>query len=133
LDDNRPTVLIADDNDKMVEVICRLLATDYQLAKVVSDGAAALNYVLGSEPDFAILDISMPEMDGICVARGIQQARRRTCVVFVTTIEDKDCVREARLVGHGYVLKRRLSLDLLDAVRGARDGDFFRSDQSDLR
>jgi hypothetical protein len=43
----------------------------------------------------------------------------------VTLIDDEDYMREARLVGHGYVLKRRLSFDLLTALSAARNGQFF--------
>jgi DNA-binding NarL/FixJ family response regulator len=108
-----------------------MLETDYRVVKVVSDGAAALRCVLDLSPDFAVVDISMPELDGIHVARIIQQAGLETFVVFMTIIDDEDYVQEARSVGHGYVLKHRLSVDLL-AVRAAFDGNFFSSAQSVL-
>ena len=89
------------------------------------DGEEAIKSIRELRPDFAVLDISMPKMDGIRVARQLHQARMSTLVVFVTLIDDEDYIQEAKLVGHGYVLKRRLSFDLLRALASAREGLFF--------
>jgi DNA-binding NarL/FixJ family response regulator len=123
--DNRPTVVFADDNDKVIETACALLSSTYKVVKVAADGEDAVRWICELEPDFAVLDISMPKMDGIRVARRLLQAGISTRVVFVTLIDDEDYVQEAKLVGHGYVLKRRLSFDLLKALACARAGSFF--------
>jgi DNA-binding NarL/FixJ family response regulator len=123
--DNRPTVVFADDNDKVIETACALLSSTYKVVKVAADGEDAVRWICELEPDFAVLDISMPKMDGIRVARRLLQAGISTRVVFVTLIDDEDYVQEAKLVGHGYVLKRRLSFDLLEALDSARAGSFF--------
>jgi CheY-like chemotaxis protein len=125
LTDSRPTVVFADDNLKVIEVACSLLNSAYEIVKVAADGEEAARWILELEPDLAILDISMPKMDGITVARQLRRANSSTLVVFLTQINDDDYVREARSVGHGYVLKRRLSFDLLTALASARHGMFF--------
>ena len=121
----KPTVVFADDNLKATEVACALLSSTYEVVGVAADGEEAIRWIKQLEPDFAILDISMPKMDGIAVAKLLRQAGSNTRVVFVTLIDDEDYIEEARQVGHGYVLKRRLSFDLLIAMAHARDGLFF--------
>jgi DNA-binding NarL/FixJ family response regulator len=125
LTDNRPTVVVADDNLKVTQIACALLDSGYEVVKVVTDGEEALRSIRELKPDLAVLDISMPKMDGITAARQLHETGCTTRVVFVTLIEDEDYMREARLIGHGYVLKRRLSFDLLTALTSAREGLFF--------
>jgi CheY-like chemotaxis protein len=122
---DRPTVVFADDNPKVIEIACTLLSATYRVVKVVIDGEEAVRWICELKPDFAVLDISMPKMDGIRVARHLQQAGLSTRVVFVTLIDDEDYLQEAQSVGYGYVLKRRMTLDLLSALAYARDGLFF--------
>ena len=122
---DRPTVVFADDNRKVTEIACALLSASYKVVKAVVDGEEAVRWIYELKPDFAVLDISMPKMDGIRVARQLHQAGMSTLVVFVTLIDDEDYIQEAKLVGHGYVLKRRLSFDLLRALAFAREGSFF--------
>jgi DNA-binding NarL/FixJ family response regulator len=121
----RPTVVFADDNIRVTEAACALLSSAYEIVRVASDGEEAVRWIRELEPDFAVLDISMPKIDGITVARKLKQSGSSTRVVFVTVIDDEDYMQEARLVGHGYVLKHRLALDLFIALAWARDGSFF--------
>jgi CheY-like chemotaxis protein len=121
----RPTVVFADDNLKVIEIACTLLSAAYSVVKIAVDGEEAVRSICELEPDFAVLDISMPKMDGIRVARQLRQAGLCTKVVFVTLIDDQDYLQEAQSIGYGYVLKRRLTLDLLSALASARDGLFY--------
>lgn len=123
--DSRPTVVFADDNARVARVVCTLLDPAYNVLKVAADGEEAARWIRDLKPDFAVLDISMPKIDGITLARQLHESGCQTLVVFVTLIDDEDYMREARLVGHGYVLKRRLSFDLLTALSSARNGQFF--------
>jgi DNA-binding NarL/FixJ family response regulator len=123
--DSRPTIVFADDNAKVARVACSLLDSAYKVVKVAADGEEAARSIRDLKPDFAVLDISMPKIDGITLARQLHESGSNTLVVFVTLIDDEDYMREARLVGQGYVLKRRLSFDLLTALSAARNGQFF--------
>lgn len=124
---DRPTVVFADDNLKVIDIACTLLSISYKVVKVAVDGEDAAHSICELKPDFAVLDISMPKMDGIRVARQIRLAGLSTRVVFVTLIDDEDYLEEAQSIGYGYVLKRRLKLDLLSALASAQDGLFYRS------
>lgn len=123
--DNRPTVVFADDNPKAVAIVCALLSTAYHVVKVVSDGEQAIRSICELKPDFAILDISMPRINGLKVARMVKEAGLSTRILFVTLINDQDYIQAAREVGHGYILKNRLALDLLPALFSVRDDSFF--------
>ena len=123
--DARPTVVFADDNLKVTEIACALLRADYDVVKVAIDGEQAVRWICELKPDFAVMDMSMPKMNGIAVAGELRRAGLRTRVIFVTVIEDEDYMEAARSIGHGYVLKRRLSLDLLTALASARNNSFF--------
>jgi DNA-binding NarL/FixJ family response regulator len=123
--DERPTVVFADDNLKVTEIACALLSADYDVVKVAIDGEEAVRWICELKPDFAVMDISMPKMNGIAVAGELRRAGLRTRIIFVTVIEDEDYIKAARSIGHGYVLKRRLSLDLLTALAAARNNSFF--------
>jgi DNA-binding NarL/FixJ family response regulator len=122
---DRPTVIFADDNHKVIEIACTLLSATYTVVRVAVDGEEAVRSIWELRPDFAVLDISMPKIDGIRVARQLRQAGLCTRVVFLTLIDDEDYLQEAQSISYGYVLKRRLTLDLLSALASARDGLFY--------
>jgi DNA-binding NarL/FixJ family response regulator len=121
----RPTLVFADDNRQVIDAACTILGMEYNVLKVAVDGEDAVRWISELKPDFAVLDISMPKLDGIGVARLLRQTGIATRVVFVSLIQDDDFLHEAQLVGHGYVLKRRLASDLLPALASARHGLFF--------
>jgi DNA-binding NarL/FixJ family response regulator len=121
----RPTVIFADDNLKVTEIACTLLSAAYTVIRVAVDGEEAVRSICELKPDFAVLDISMPKIDGIRVARQLRQAGLCTRVIFLTLIDDEDYLQEAQSISYGYVLKRRLTLDLLGALKSARDGLFY--------
>jgi DNA-binding NarL/FixJ family response regulator len=125
LTDNRPTVVFADDNMQVTHAALTLLDSKYKVISVAVNGEEAIHHIGRLRPDFAVLDISMPKMDGIAVARQLRQIGSNTRVVFVTLIDDEDYVAEAKSIGHGYVLKRRMSFDLLQALASAGNGEFF--------
>jgi two-component system response regulator AlgR len=98
--------LIVDDEPLAVErmqVICARLP---QLAVVgtASDGAAALRLVEAIEPDLVLLDMTMPEVDGLAVARKLAERARRPAVIFVTA-HDHFAVEAFDLDAVDYVLK----------------------------
>lgn len=118
--------LIVDDEPLAVErmqVICAKLP---QLAVVgtASDGAAALRLIEALTPDLVLLDMTMPEVDGLAVARKLAERERRPAVIFVTA-HDHFAVEAFDLDAVDYVLKPvahdRLARAIERAVsRGAR-------------
>ena len=73
----RRRVLVADDQPRMLDVIAAMVGKSYDVGiGLVSDGPATLEATLKLEPDLVILDISMPGMSGIEVARELREARQ---------------------------------------------------------
>lgn len=98
--------LIVDDEPLAVErmqVICAKLPA-LAVVGTASDGAAALRLVEALEPDLVLLDMTMPEADGLSVARKLAERERRPAVIFVTA-HDRFAVEAFDLEAVDYVLK----------------------------
>ena len=95
---------------------------------MVSDGSTALDTILAIRPDLAVLDISMPGMSGIEVARELRNRGSHTKIVFLTVHEDSDIVATCLEAGGlGYVLKVLMDSDLVSALEEALAGRAFTS------
>lgn len=98
--------LIVDDEPLAIERLQTLCAAeaDIELVGTASDGAAALRLVEALTPDLLFLDIAMPELDGMAVARAIGDSARRPAIIFVTAY-DGFAVEAFDLAAIDYVLK----------------------------
>jgi DNA-binding NarL/FixJ family response regulator len=119
-------VVVADDHRRMLETVSSLLSDEFQLVAAVTDGRQAIEAVSRLDPDVAVLDITMPELDGFQTAQALRKAGARAKVVFLT-LHDADEYVEAglRSGANGYVLKSRMEADLSSALRHALDGRTF--------
>ena len=121
-------VLVADDQEAMLDRVARLLAIEFNVVGTVTDGQQVLEATLKLSPDVLVLDISMPVVNGIEAARRVISAGSKTRIVFLTMHDDPDFVWKALEVGAlGYVIKSRLIADLVTAVREAHSGRSFLS------
>lgn len=123
--DARLSVLLADDHLRVLESVRKLLGTDYRVVASVSNGQTALEAARELNPDLIVLDIEMPEMDGIRAAREMRRIGLKARILFLTMYEDEDYVAAARTYGDGYVLKSRMAADLPHAIKEALKGRFF--------
>lgn len=106
----------------------RLLQPSYRIVAQAEDGDTALRAIQTHQPQLAILDISMPRMNGLEVARQLRAAHSSTKVVFLTLHTSIELTDEARLCANGYVTKMRLGSDLYPALDAALRGESFVSD-----
>lgn len=110
----------------MLTTVKIILAPHFDVVATANDGKAALEAAARTNPDLVLLDIAMPELDGIAVARELKREQTDTEVVFLTAQEDDDFVSAALTVGaRGYVYKRRLHSDIVSALNHVLDGRFF--------
>ena len=129
--DARPTVVVADDHIRLLEEISKLLTPGYNVLATVSNGLMALDAVRRFNPDVAVLDIAMPELDGIGAAREMRQSSCTTRIVFLTLYDDNDYISAALETGVlGYVLKCFMHSDLIPAIENALAGNIFVSAHS---
>lgn len=120
-------VLLADDQDLVRAGIRALIGADPQIEIVAEarTGSEAVAAARRSRPDVALMDIRMPELDGIAATREIRgdPELSGTRVVILTTFDDDDDVREAVQLGAaGYLLKDTPSDDLRRAVHTVAGG-----------
>ena len=111
-------VVIVDDHTLLTEAFRRLLEPECQVVGVYDDPRAFLRDVVQLRPDVAVLDISMPSLNGLDAARELRRLASATRIVFLTMNEDPDLAAEAfRLGASGYLLKRSAASELPSAVR----------------
>ena len=102
------TVLVVDDNGPVRKSLRALLgrAGDIELIATATNGIEAVEQARSLRPDVAVMDISMPLMDGIEATEHIRECCRLTRVIILSTFANPEYVRHALEVGaKGYVLK----------------------------
>jgi DNA-binding NarL/FixJ family response regulator len=119
-------VLIADDDDLMRAGLVELLGADSTIEVVgqAATGRQAVEGVRRVAPDVVLMDVRMPDLDGIAATRELTQANPDARVLIVTTFEQDDYVFGALRAGaSGFLLKRTRPEDLIAAVHTIADGD----------
>jgi DNA-binding NarL/FixJ family response regulator len=121
----RIRVLLAEDHE-IVRQGLRLLVDgqpDMEVISEAGDGKTAVARIAALRPAVAVVDISMPEMNGLAAAREIRRIAPETAVVALTRYDDEAYLQELMAAGaSGYVLKQSPSRELLDAIRAAARG-----------
>jgi DNA-binding NarL/FixJ family response regulator len=119
-------VVLADDLAPVLNTVAKLLQGSFEIVGEASDGISALETILKLDPDVAVLDISMPGMSGIEVARELRSRGTRVKIVFLTVHEDADILATCVAAGGlGYVVKVLMETDLIPAMNEALAGREF--------
>jgi DNA-binding NarL/FixJ family response regulator len=122
-----PIRLILADDQPLIRSGLRVLINDAPDIVVVGEagnGAEAVRLAAEHRPDVAVMDIRMPEMDGIEATRRITDSAGATRVVMLTTFDDDEYVYSALRAGASGFLTKDMALDsILDAVRVVASGD----------
>jgi DNA-binding NarL/FixJ family response regulator len=121
-------ILVADDHELVRRGIRGLLRArrDWKVVGEAASGREALEKAKKLRPDVAILDISMPDLDGLHATGRIREAAPRTSVVILTMHESDQMVRRVLEAGAlGYVLKSDLAAHLVKAVKSVSAGKLF--------
>lgn len=121
-------IIIADDHPLFREGLVRAIERDKAFAIVgqVGDGAEALKAIRELHPDIAVLDVSMPSMDGLEVARHVHHEALPTEVVVLTMYKDSRYFNAALDLGvRGYMLKDSAAVELLLCLKSVASGNYF--------
>jgi len=119
------TVAIADDHPVVRDALHRLLdnVEDITVVGTAADGREAVALVLQVKPDVVLIDVEMPELDGIGAIRELKDAGSSARVVVLTTFSDRERILRALDAGAlGYLLKDAEPDEIIRGVRAAADG-----------
>ena len=123
---HRLRVLVADDNASILAEASTLLARNFEVVAAVRDGRQALDAARRLDPDVAVLDVTMPELNGFQTARALKQSGSHAKIVMLTMHRSDEFVAAAIESGaQGYVLKTRMQSDLASAIDHAVAGRLF--------
>jgi len=122
-------ILLADDHAIVRDGLRSLLSSDgLQVVAQATDGREAVRLAREHQPDLAILDVSMPMLNGIDAAREIGSASPKTQAILLTVHSEDQYVMEAVRAGiRGYVLKTQVTEDLMRAIREVAGGALYLS------
>lgn len=118
-------VLLVDDSAAFRTGMTRLLATipDIELCGTAADGATGKDAALQLQPDVVLMDIAMPETNGIEATRFLNEQAPHIGVVVMTMLEDDDAVGQALRAGaRGYLVKGAPQTEIVETIRGVHVG-----------
>jgi DNA-binding NarL/FixJ family response regulator len=121
-------ILIADDHPVYRDGLRQIIRTDPALKIVheAGNGVEALRLARESKFDIAILDMDMPGLNGLDIARARQRERLSFEIIFVTMYREEDMFNEALNLGaRGYVLKESAAADILDGIHAVAGGQHY--------
>jgi DNA-binding NarL/FixJ family response regulator len=121
-------ILLADDHAVVRQGFRMILSAqpDLEVVGEASNGREAVEQCEKLQPDVAVMDVSMPELNGIEATRRIVEVSARTRILALSMHRDSVYVREILRAGaRGYLLKDSMDADLLSAVRSVARGEGF--------
>lgn len=119
-------ILIADDHLIVREGLRMILETadDFELVGEAADGAEALRLCAELHPDVVLMDLRMPNMDGLTAIERLSREQPEVAVVILTTFNEDDLMRRGLKAGaRGYLLKDTDRRTLFDSIRAAGRGE----------
>ena len=122
-------IFIVDDSQAWRRAVCAILHEhlDVALIRESADGLDAVRKSEELQPDLVLLDIGLPNLNGLEAARQIRKVSPSSRILFLTSHRNPELLQEARRIGAlGFVVKSNAARDLLPAVRAVmRDEQFF--------
>ncbi|MBD0370270.1 MAG: response regulator transcription factor [Pyrinomonadaceae bacterium] len=127
----KTTIILADDHELVRKSIAALLRdeTDFEVVAECSNGRELLELVATLKPAVAIVDVAMPELNGVEATRRIRELSPATRIIVLSNYADATYVRETLKAGAvGYIVKSGAANDLIQAVRTGTRSHVYLSD-----
>lgn len=119
-------VLLADDHVLVAEGIQKLLEPEFELVGIVADGRSLITAAAKLQPDIAVVDISLPLLNGLDASQQVKKTSPNIKIIILTMHSEPNFVTQAFRVGvSGYVLKQSVGSELVQAIREVMKGRTF--------
>jgi DNA-binding NarL/FixJ family response regulator len=119
-------VLLADDHVLVAEGIQKLLEPEFELVGIVADGRSLIAAAGKLQPDIAVVDISLPLLNGLDASQQVKKTSPNIKIIILTMHSEPNFVTQAFRVGvSGYVLKQSVGSELVQAIREVMKGRTF--------
>lgn len=121
-------ILIADDHPIVRQGLRQVIESDADLEVIAeaSNGREALAEIQKHQPQIAVIDIDMPDLDGFQIALGISEKKIAVEIIFLTVHREESFMKKALSVGAKcYVLKDSAVTDIVSAIKAAHQGQSF--------
>lgn len=118
--------MIVDDHPLFRQGLRQVIVSDdrFELVGEADNGQAALQLVQDTKPDVAVLDVNLPRMSGLEVAKALRGRKLRVGLVVLTMLKDEEVFNQAINLGiQGYVLKENAAGEILDCIASVAAGD----------
>jgi DNA-binding NarL/FixJ family response regulator len=114
----RARVILADDHTLMLEALKNLLEPEFEVVGIFADGLSLVEGAPGLDPNVIVLDIGMPNMNGLLAGQRLKQLVPFAKLIYLTMNHDADIAAEAfRLGASGYLVKNSAASELQRALR----------------
>jgi len=122
----RTRIVLADDHTLVLEGLHKLLENEYDIVGMAEDGRTLLKVAQEHNPDVVVLDISMPQLNGLDAARQLHKLLPTCKIIFLTMHADPVYAKEAFQTGaSGYLLKRSAASELILAIQAVLKDQFY--------
>lgn len=121
-------IIIADDHPIFRKGLKQVIESSrgINIVKEATEGKTAFRLIEERQPDIAILDVDMPEMSGLDVAKEIEKRKIKTKVIVLTMYREEDLFNEALDHGVlGYILKDNAAEEILNAIRAVMNNEYY--------
>ena len=130
----RPVLAVIDDDEAVGRLIAKIFQDENFDVRIASNGVSGLDLARDSSPDVVLLDLNLPDLDGLQVLERLKTELPSLSVVMLTASQDvRSAVRATHLGAYDYVTKPFVPGDLVVTVRRAAEASALRREVSHLR
>jgi len=122
----RARVILADDHTLMLDAVKNLLEPEFEVVGIFADGLSLVEGAPALHPNVIVLDIGMPNMNGLLAGQRLKQLMPSVKLIYLTMNHDADVAAEAfRLGASGYLVKNSAASELVRALRDVVRGGSY--------